>query len=93
VFCVLLRVVSQGKSFKINKINISTSRYWGQNVLEQVGVLGTELFRNLVGEVLGQYLESDFSVQAAVFSQVDFAHSASSRLFDDFVMADGCADH
>ncbi len=29
-----------------------------------------------VGEMLGQYLEGNLSVQAAVFSEIDFAHAA-----------------
>ena len=32
--------------------------------------------------------EGDFSVQAAVFSQVDFSHAALAQLGDDFVMGE-----
>ncbi len=37
--------------------------------------------------------EGDFSVQAAVSSQVDFSPAALALLRDDFVMGDGVADH
>jgi len=43
--------------------------------------------------VLRQDLEGDFSVQARVFSEIDFAHSPLADFLKDVVMADGLADH
>ena len=46
-----------------------------------------------LGEMLGQDLESDFSVQTGVFSEIDFAHAALAQLGEDLVVGEGIADH
>ncbi len=43
--------------------------------------------------MLGQDLEGDFSVQAAVFREIDFAHAPLAELGDDLVVGEGGADH
>ncbi len=39
--------------------------------------------------MLGKDLEGDFSVQAGVFSEIDFAHASLAQLFDDLVVGEG----
>ncbi len=43
--------------------------------------------------MLRQYLEGDFSVQVAVFGEIDFAHAPLADLLKNLVVADGLADH
>jgi len=43
--------------------------------------------------MLGQYLEGNFSVQAAVFCEIAFAHTPLADLLKNLVVADGLADH
>ncbi len=43
--------------------------------------------------MLGKDFEGDFSVQAAVFGEIDLAHTALAQLFDDLVVGESVADH
>ncbi len=43
--------------------------------------------------MLGKGLEGDFSVQAGVFGEIDFAHTPLADLLENLVMTDGLADH
>jgi hypothetical protein len=45
-----------------------------------------------VGEMLGQDFKGYFPVQAAVFGQIDFAHTPLAQLFDDLVVREGGTD-
>ena len=45
------------------------------------------------GHFIGQKLEGDEALEAAVFRLVDHAHAASANFFDDAVVRDGLADH
>ena len=47
----------------------------------------------VAGDIVGEKLESDEAVQAAVFRLVDNAHTAAPEFFNDAVMRDGFADH
>ena len=46
-----------------------------------------------LGEVFGQDLEGDFSVQEGVFSQVDLTHIAFTDFLQDLVVSDECSDY
>ena len=44
-------------------------------------------------ELLGQHLDGYFTAQVGVFSSIDLSHATLAYLLDDFVMANGLADH
>jgi hypothetical protein len=46
-----------------------------------------------LGQVLREDLEGDFSIQAGVFSEIDFAHAALAYLLQDLVVRKILADH
>src|SRR6516164_5005208 len=49
--------------------------------------------QRMAGNVLGQELESDETMQAGVFGLIDDSHTAAAKSFDDPVMRDYLTDH
>jgi hypothetical protein len=45
------------------------------------------------GDLIGEELQGDETVQLYVLSLVDHAHAAATEFFDDAVVRDGLADH
>ena len=47
----------------------------------------------IVGDIIGQELQGDKTMQPGVFRLVDDAHAAAAKLLDDAVVRDGLANH
>ncbi len=47
----------------------------------------------VLGELLRQHLDGDFTAQVGILSTVDFAHAAFTDLLKNLVMANGRTDH
>jgi len=47
----------------------------------------------VLGDIIGQKLQGDKSVQGYVLGLIDNTHPATAELLDDAVVRDGLADH